>query len=80
MLGRDWLGHIRLDWKAIAQMVNSFTSSCQPLLDKYFKEELGTLKCIKAHLQIKPQAMPKFCKLRAVPFALKRESWPVSRD
>ena len=74
LLGRDWLRHIRLDWKAIAQTVNSVSERYQPLLDKYsevFREELGTLKSIKAKLHIKPQAMPKFCKPRAVPFALK---------
>ena len=53
LLGHDWMKHIRLDWKSIASTVNSVTSCCQPLLDKYaevFKDELGTLKLMKAHL------------------------------
>ena len=75
LLGRDWMKHIRLDWKSIASTVNSVTSPCyQPLLDKYaevFKDELGTLKLMKARLQVQTQATPKFHKPRAVPFALK---------
>ena len=46
LLGREWMRHIKLDWKSIAEAVNNFTSPCyQPLLDKYaevFKDELGT--------------------------------------
>ena len=47
LLGRDWMRHIKLDWKSIASTVNNVSSPCyQPLLDKYsevFKDELGTL-------------------------------------
>ena len=72
LLGRDWMKHIRLDWKSIASTIKSVTSPCyQPLLDKYadvFKDELGTLNLMKAHLQVQSQATPK---RRAVPFALK---------
>ena len=74
LLGRDWLKHIRLDWKTVAQTVNSVGACYQRLLEKYsdvFNGELGTLKSTKAKLQLKPQAMPKFCKPRPVPFALK---------
>ena len=73
--GTSLLGHIRLDWKSIASTINSVTSPCyQPLLDKYaevFKDELGTLKLMKAHLQVQSQATPKFHKPRAVPYALR---------
>ena len=75
LLGRDWMRHIKLDWKSIAETVNNVTSPCyQPLLDKYadvFKDELGTLKLMKAQLQVQSQVAPKFCKPRPVPFALK---------
>ena len=75
LLGRDWMRHIRLDWKSIATTLNNISSPCyQSLLDKYakvFTDELGTLISMKAHLQIQSQAVPKFCKTRAVPFALK---------
>ena len=75
LLGRDWLKHIRLDWRAIATSVNQISSpSYQSLLDRYsevFSEELGTLKSTKAHLELKPNSKPKFCKPRQVPFSLK---------
>ena len=76
LLGRDWMRHIKLDWKSIAETVNNVTFLCyQLLLDKYadvFKDELGTLKLMKAQLQVQSQVAPKFCKLRPVPFALKK--------
>ena len=63
LLGRDWMKHIKLDWKSIAETVNNVTSLCyQPLLDKYadvFKDELGTLKLMKAQLQVQSQAISK---------------------
>ena len=66
--------HIKLDWKSIVETVYNVTSLCyQPLLDKYadvFKDQLGTLKLMKAQLQVQSQAIPKFCKPRPVPFAL----------
>ena len=75
LLGRDWLKHIRLDWKAIATTVNHINSpSYQTLLDQYseeFRDELGTLKSIQAHLEVQPNSKPKFCKPRQVPFSLK---------
>ena len=75
LLGRDWMRHIRLDWKSsIASAVHSVTSPCyQPLLDKYAEvfKDIHTLKLIKAHLQVQSQAAPKFYKPRAAPFALK---------
>ena len=36
-----------------------------------FKDELGTLKGVKAKLYIKPDSRPKFFKPRSVPHALK---------
>ena len=75
LLGRDWLKHIRLDWKAIATTVNHINSpSYQTLLDQYsevFRDELGTLKSIQAHLEVQPNSKPKFCKPCQVPFSLK---------
>ncbi|XP_062612487.1 uncharacterized protein K02A2.6-like [Saccostrea cucullata] len=46
----------------------------QNILEKYqsvFKEDLGTLKNIKAKFSLKPDAKPKFCKARPVPHSLK---------
>ena len=50
-------------------------SNLDHLLGKHaevFKPELGTLKDFKAILHLKPDATPKFCRGRTVPFALKK--------
>ena len=81
LLGRDWLKHIRLDWKGIVMSVNQINSlSYQSLLDQYsevFNNELGTLRSTQAHLEVQPNSKPKFCKPRQVPFALKE---PLERE
>ena len=81
LLGRDWLKHIRLEWKGIAMSVNRINSlSYQSLLDQYyevFSNELGTLLSTQAHLEVQPNSKPKFCKPRQVPFALKE---PLERE
>ena len=38
-----------------------------------FKEELGEIKGIKAKISIDPQAQPRFCKPRPVPFSLRNK-------
>ena len=79
--GRDWLKHIRLDWKGIAMSVNQIDSlSYQSLLDQYsevFSNELGTLRSTQVHLEVQPNSKPKFCKPHQVPFALKE---PLERE
>ncbi|KAL5500514.1 hypothetical protein EMCRGX_G012092, partial [Ephydatia muelleri] len=75
LLGRDWLRHIKLDWKTVGQVasVNRVTM-LDSLLKRYhevFQSGLGTLKGVHAKLQVKPNAVPKFFKARTVPFALR---------
>ncbi len=36
-----------------------------------FRPDLGTMKGVQAHLEVDPQARPKFFKPRSVPYALK---------
>ena len=80
LLGREWLKEIKLDWHDIAP-VNHMSSDTKQdlysqgklLLDNYsdvFKDELGTMKKIKAKLHVKEGATPKFFKARAVPYSL----------
>ena len=75
LLGRDWLKSIRLDWKTVGHVESvSHVKVLDSLLRKYhevFQGGLGTLKGIQARLQVKPNAVPKFFKARAVPFALR---------
>ena len=72
MLGRNWLKSIKLDWKEIKHV--TVQAKLDFLLDKYsvlFQNELGTMSGIEAKLSVKSDAVPKFCRARPVPYALK---------
>eukprot|EP00731_Ephydatia_muelleri_P009820 Em0005g406a len=73
LLGRDWLRHIKLDWKTVGQVASvNRATMLDSLLKRYhevFQGGLGTLKGVHARLQVKPNAVPKFFKARTVPFA-----------
>eukprot|EP00731_Ephydatia_muelleri_P017067 Em0010g165a len=75
LLGRDWLRHIKLDWKTVGQVASvNRATMLDSLLKRYhevFQGGLGTLKGVHARLQVKPNAVPKFFKARTVPFALR---------
>ena len=71
LLGRDWLSHIRLNWAEIKAIVCTNVSQ---LVDKYkqvFKSGVGTMLHLKAHLSLRENSEPRFCKSRPVPFAIK---------
>ena len=78
-LGRDWLSQIRLDWTKICNIRVSETDLPQGVASQLrttiqthpnvFKLGLGTVKGITAKLEMKPDARPKFCKARPVPYA-----------
>ena len=72
LLGRNWLKSIKLDWKEIKHV--TVQAKLDFLLDKYsvlFRNELGTMSGIEAKLSVKSDAVPKFCRARPVPYALK---------
>ena len=73
LLGRDWLEVIQLDWPRIHQLQQG-SEKWQSIVDRHsdvFKDELGHIKGHKVKLQLKPDAQPKFCRPRKVPYALK---------
>ena len=50
------------------------TKDLPVILDKYkevFSDELGTIHPYEAHLSVREDAKPKFCKYRTVPFAVR---------
>ena len=50
------------------------TTNLDSLLQRYhslFKDELGTMVGVTAKLNVKPDAIPKFCRARAAPYALR---------
>ena len=70
--GRDWLQRIKLDWSLIGKV--EAQSTLDTLLDQHkdlFKDELGTIHPFQASIHLQPDAKPKFCKPRSVPFAVK---------
>ena len=70
LFGRNWLKAIKLDWKEI----KSVSTELQHLLQKHsalFKDEMGRMKGITAKLTAKPDAQPKYCRARPVPYAMK---------
>ena len=78
LFGRDWLGKITLDWKAINTLATTppgnLSTRLQEILDKYsdvFEEDIGLLKTTKAKLNLKENSQPNFCKARQVPYALR---------
>ena len=74
LLGRNWLEHIRLDWKTIGAIAAEKPGTLESLIAKHakiFQDELGTIEPYKAKLHVKPDANPKFCKPRSVPFAIR---------
>ena len=71
-MGRNSLEHIQLDWKIIGKVNASL--NLHSILSKHaevFNDELGTIQPVTASLQVRPDASPRFCKARSVPFAIK---------
>ena len=76
LLGRNWLKHIRLNWKKIGTVVLSGSTAHElsRLLQDYqeiFADELGTVQMFQAELTVQENAQPKFCKPRSVPLPMK---------
>ena len=77
LLGRDWLTKVKLDWaevRAISSM--NIGKEVERLATKYsqvFEPGPGVMKHLKAHLALKPNATPRFCRQRAVPYAIKEQ-------
>ena len=84
LLGRDWISKIfGTDWLdrfvdqiAVNQthLVRSRSSFLEEIKkSKVFDPGVGEVKGYEAALDLKPDAKPKFCKARPVPFALKEK-------
>ena len=84
LLGRTWLRKIKLDWNMI-NMVSSTGSNIpvdmssqvhnlkKEYSDVFDNTKLGKMKDIKATLNLKPDAVPKFIKARHTPYILKKK-------
>ena len=73
LLGRNWLGSIRLDWGKIHYIP---CTGLQSLLEKYkevFHDILGSFKGRPAKIEVDPEATPRFCKARTLPYAMREK-------
>ena len=71
LLRRNWLGQIRLNWSKIHHVTSP---GLQELLSQYsevFQEGLGKFKGHAVKLEIDPNATPRFCKAKAVPYSMR---------
>ena len=78
LLGRSWLRHIQLDWREVHRISTSGNSveAAYSVLQKYpelMRDDIGTINGVKGHLQVNPEAEPRFCKARNVPYALREK-------
>ena len=81
LLGRDILHKIKLNWEELFNHNNrkenvNFVDdvNLNNIISRYkrvFDKELGTLKNVEVSLKIKADAIPKFCRARPIPYALK---------
>lgn len=68
------VGKIRLDWESVYQLHSS--SKIDNLLAKFeniFKDELGTVKEVKAHIQLNPICEPSSIKHTQSSMALRQK-------
>lgn len=72
LLGRDWLGELRIDWQTIKSVVNSQASGIDNLLVEYSDifQGQGLLKGSPVKLELVDGATPKRSKPYRVPIAL----------
>ena len=74
LFGRDWLAHLKLDWKGIHLLNSSPLKELLSCHRKLFEDGLGTLRGYKPKLYVcRSQCGAKFCKARPVPYAMRSE-------
>ena len=76
LLGRDWLGRLRLDWREIRMLKTTLDTpnTLEAVLAKHsslFSDELGTIRGVTAKLDVSPDAKPRFHHPRPIPYALR---------
>ena len=71
LLGRDWLSYFKLDWKSINLLQGSSLDHVLQRHKAVFQDGLGKLQGYQAAIQVDPDAQPRFCKARSVPYAMK---------
>ena len=73
LLGRNWLQVIRLDWKKINQVKQCQLSDVLQRYETLFQPGLGILQGYEAKIIVDPEACPRFCKARSIPYAMRTQ-------
>lgn len=74
IFGRDFLKIFKFNFTTL-NYIGSSVDKVNKLMSKYnslFDDKLGEYKFKKIHLDLKPDAQPKFCRARPIPFAFKK--------
>ena len=71
LFGRNWLEKITLDWYTIHLVGDGALEHILQRHKSIFQEGLGTMRGFKAKLSVDPQATPKYCRARTVPYSMR---------
>ena len=74
LIGRDWLSVIRIDWASIKALTLGWPMALHNMLSEYsdiFEPGTGAMQHVKAQLCLKQGSLPRFCRPRTVPYAIK---------
>ena len=72
LLERDWMDCFKINWDKVLEIKD--IPSLEQVLENHkevFSEQLGLLKGVEVKLALNPEAPPKFCKARPVPYAMR---------
>lgn len=69
--GRNWLRTLKLDWKSVFQVETS--TKLDQLLQSHNEDSYEGINGEQAHIRIRPEAKPVYCKPRLVPYLLKNQ-------
>ena len=70
LFGRSWLQHFQLNWAEVKAVRTSDLSAVLEQNAVVFGQEQGELKGYTASIHVDPQARPRFCKPRPIPYAM----------
>ena len=71
LLGRNWLGTIKINWYDIHYTPST---GLQNLLERYnvvFQDNLGCFQGRQAKIEVDPDAVPRYCKARTLPYSMR---------
>ena len=65
------MSKIQLNWSKIHHTSSPGLSELLSKYDEIFQEGLGTLKGYEAKIEVDPEATPRFCKARTLPYSMR---------